>query len=188
MLYFLSHDSFKMFLIKLEIHSHRVMDAAGTFVADTLTFHMPASFPYTTAILFTLFLCICSRSVSFNSSATNPIKELSGVCAARRQCQEKVVNEDAADLQTAEQKYIMHCNIMHWVFLGNYKNYSNNIILITIDYFKRSCHQLNKLCVSVPKQKHNSTALFIGNYRTQLSEHNTTLWLGTGNQLQQRDF
>lgn len=115
-------SSLKMFLIKLyalEINQHRTMDAAEIFSADVLTFHMLASFPYTTAILFTLFLWMCSRSFSFNSSATKPIKELSGVCAARRQCQEKMVNGDAADLQTAEQKYIMHCNAMHcfsWQF------------------------------------------------------------------------
>lgn len=104
------------------------MDAAGTFLADTLTFHILASFPYTTAILFTLLLWMCSRSVLFNSSATKPIKELSGVCAARRQCQGKVVNEDSAVLQT-EQNHIIHC------FLA---------IIIIIDFFKRNCHQLKK--------------------------------------------
>lgn len=47
------------------------------------TFHMLASLPYTTAILLTLFRWMFSLSVSFSSSATKPIKELSGVWAAK---------------------------------------------------------------------------------------------------------
>lgn len=62
-----------------------------------------------------------------------------------------MVNEDAADLQTAEQKYIVHCNIVH-CFLGNYNNYYDNVIVIIIDDFKRGCHQLKELCVSVPSR------------------------------------
>lgn len=43
---------------------------------------MLASLPYTTAMLLTLFRWMFSRSVSFSSSATKPMKELSGVWAA----------------------------------------------------------------------------------------------------------
>lgn len=48
-----------------------------------ITFHMLASLPYTTAMLSTLFLWMLSLSVPFSSSATKPMKELSGVCAVR---------------------------------------------------------------------------------------------------------
>lgn len=46
---------------------------------------MLASLPYTTAMLLTLFLWINSLSVSFSSSATKPINELSGVWAAKNE-------------------------------------------------------------------------------------------------------
>lgn len=92
------------------------MDSAEILLAGTLTFHMLASFPYTTAILFTLFLWMCSRSVSFNSSATKPMKELSGVCAAKDRVREKVINGDAADLQTADQDHTIEQNtaLFYW--------------------------------------------------------------------------
>lgn len=43
------------------------------------TFHMLASFPYTTAMLLTLFCWMLLFSVSFSSSETKPMNELSGV-------------------------------------------------------------------------------------------------------------
>lgn len=112
------------------------MDAAGTYLADTLTFHMLASFPYTTAIFFALFLWMCSRSVSFNSSATKPIKELSGVCAA------SVRKRWFMEMFLSPNCTTSIYNALPNIFFGFLA------ILIMIDYFKSSCHQMKKLYVS----------------------------------------
>lgn len=54
-------------------------------VENVNTFHMLASLPYTTAMLLTLLCWMLLFSVSFSSSETKPMKELSGVWA-ERQC------------------------------------------------------------------------------------------------------
>lgn len=51
------------------------------FSIQYTTFHILASFPYTTAMLLTLFCWMCCFSVSFSSSETKPMNELSGVWA-----------------------------------------------------------------------------------------------------------
>lgn len=50
--------------------------------AQSPTFQMLASFPYTTAMLPTLLDLMRCLSVWLSSSDTKPMKELSGVCAA----------------------------------------------------------------------------------------------------------
>lgn len=58
---------------------HGLIYIKQSFVVGT--FHMLASFPYTTAMLLTLFCWMLFFSVSFSSSETKPMNELSGVCA-----------------------------------------------------------------------------------------------------------